>query len=268
MPAILCPSCHKLISSDEPRCIHCGQVRPGMFGLTTWFRKLGVQMDFPHLITMACIGLYVLALLLDPGAIFQFRGMNFLAPSDDASFKVGMTGAYPVFAFGRWWTVITAIYLHGGLLHIGFNMMWVRQLGPVVEDLYSPMRLFVIFTVAGVTGFIASAYMGAAFTLGASGSIFGLLAAAIVYGRRMGSNMFTQQFLKWAAILFIFGLVFPGVDNWAHGGGFVGGYATAWLFAREGADRDNLVSYGLAGACLLLTLFAFLRQAMATVLGI
>jgi rhomboid protease GluP len=268
MPAILCPSCNKLISSEEPRCIHCGQVRPGMFGLTTWFRKLGVQMDFPHLITIACISLYVLALLLDPGAIFQFRGMSFLAPSNDASFKVGMTGAYPVFAFGRWWTVITAIYLHGGLLHIGFNMMWVRQLGPVVEELYSPMRLFVIFTVAGITGFIASAYMGSGFTLGASGSIFGLLAAAIVYGRRMGSSMFTQQFLKWAVILFIFGLVFPGVDNWAHGGGFVGGYATAWLFAREGADRDNLISYALAGACLLLTLFAFLRQAMATLFNV
>ncbi|MEE2629189.1 MAG: rhomboid family intramembrane serine protease, partial [Candidatus Latescibacterota bacterium] len=81
--------------------------------------------------------------------------MNFLAPSPDSSFKVGMTGAYPVFGFGRWWTLITAIYLHGSLLHIGFNMMWVRQLGPVVEDLYGPMRLFVIFTVAGFTGFLA-----------------------------------------------------------------------------------------------------------------
>lgn len=267
MPAILCPSCHKLISSEEPRCPHCGQVRPGMFGLTTWMRKLGLQLDFPHLITVVCVGMYVLALALDPSAIFEFRGMNFLAPSNDASFKVGMTGAYPVFAFGRWWTVITAIYLHGGLLHIGFNVMWIRQLAPVVEDLYSPMRLFVIFTVAGVTGFIASAVMGSGFTLGASGSIFGLLAAAIVYGRRVGSNMFTRQFMQWAVILFIFGLVFPGVDNWAHGGGFVGGYATAWLFAREGVERDNLVSYGLAGVCLLLTVFAFLRQALATILG-
>lgn len=268
MPPILCPSCHKLINSDEPRCFHCGQLRPGMFGLTTWMRKLGLKLDFPHLITLACVGLYVVALLLDPGAIFQFRGMNFLSPSNDASFKVGMTGAYPVFAFGRWWTVITAIYLHGGLLHIGFNMMWVRQLGPVVEDLYGPMRLFVIFTVAGVTGFIASAYMGSGFTLGASGSIFGLLAAAIVYGRRMGSNMFTQQFLKWAVILFIFGLVFPGVDNWAHGGGFVGGYATATIFSRMEEEREGLITYALAGACLLLTLFAFVRQFLATAFGI
>ena len=167
MPAILCPSCQKLINSETLKCPHCGQIRPGMFGLTTWMKKLGLQVDFPQLITVVCVVMYVIALLLDPRAVFEFRGMNFLAPSSDASFKVGMTGSYPVFGFGRWWTLVTAIYLHGGLLHIGFNMMWVRQLGPVVEDLYGPMRLFVIFTVSGVTGFIASAYMGASFTLGA-----------------------------------------------------------------------------------------------------
>ena len=268
MPAILCPGCHKLIGSEENRCPHCGQIRPGMFGLTTWMRQLGLQLDFPHLITIVCIGLYVLALALDPREIFEFRGMNFLAPSPDSSFKVGMTGAYPVFGVGRWWTLITAIYLHGSLLHIGFNMMWVRQLGPVVEDLYGPMRLFVIFTVAGFTGFLASAVMGSAYTLGASGSIFGLLAAAIVYGRRVGSNMFTRQFMQWAVILFIFGFLFSGVDNWAHGGGFVGGYATAWLFAREGESREGIGTYTIAGACILLTLFAFIRQALVTILGV
>jgi rhomboid protease GluP len=268
MPAILCPSCQKLINSETLKCPHCGQIRPGMFGLTTWMKKLGLQVDFPQLITVVCVVMYVIALLLDPRAVFEFRGMNFLAPSSDASFKVGMTGSYPVFGFGRWWTLVTAIYLHGGLLHIGFNMMWVRQLGPVVEDLYGPMRLFVIFTVSGVTGFIASAYMGASFTLGASGGIFGLLAAAIVYGRRAGSSMFTQQFLKWAAILFIFGLVFPGVDNWAHGGGFIGGYATSWLFLRQGERREGIGTYALAGACGLLTVFAFVRQALATILGV
>ena len=110
--------------------------------------------------------------------------------------------------------------------------------------------------------------MGSAYTLGASGSIFGLLAAAIVYGRRVGSNMFTRQFMQWAVILFIFGFLFSGVDNWAHGGGFVGGYATAWLFAREGESREGIGTYTIAGACILLTLFAFIRQALVTILGV
>ena len=133
---------------------------------------------------------------------------------------MGMTGVVPVMLQGHWWTLITAIYLHGGLLHILFNMMWVRQLGPMVSELFGPFRLFIIFSVSGITGFIASVLMGTAYTLGASGSIFGLLAAAIVYGRRHGNTMFTRQFLQWAILLFVFGFIFSGVDNWAHAGGF------------------------------------------------
>jgi rhomboid protease GluP len=261
MPAILCPSCHKLISDDVPRCHHCGQIRPGMFGLASQLRKLGLRLDFPHLITIVCGALYLLCLAIDPGAILQPQGMmDILSPSGRASFDVGASGTIPVFRAGRWWTVFTAIYLHGSLLHIFFNMMWVRQLGPVVEELFGPYRLFVIFTVAGVVGFIASTMMGSSLTLGASGSIFGLLAAAIVYGRRVGSDMFTRQYLQWAGMVFIFGLIMPGIDNWAHGGGFVGGYATAWLFSRTPNDREGLSAYVLAGVCAVITVLAFVLQ--------
>ena len=264
MPAILCPRCHKLISSDAPSCHHCGMVRPGMFGLASRMRQLGLSLDFPHIITVFCGALYLLCLALDPGAILQPRGMmDILSPSGQATARVGMTGMMPVLVWGHWWTVITAIYLHGSLLHIFFNMMWVRQLGPVVAELFGPFRLFVIFTVAGVVGFIASATMGSAYTLGASGSIFGLLAAAIVYGRRVGSGMFTRQFLQWAVIMFVFGFIMDGIDNWAHGGGFVGGYATAWLFSRTPNDREGFGAYVLAGACAVLTVLAFFLQFIA-----
>jgi len=113
-------------------------------------------------------------------------------------------------------------------------------------------------------GFMASTMMGSSLTLGASGSIFGLLAAAIVYGRRVGSSMFTRQFLQWALIMFVFGFIVPGIDNWAHGGGFVGGYATAWLFSRTPNDREGFGAYLLAGACALLTALAFVLQFLAT----
>ena len=263
MPAILCPRCHKLVSSDAAACPHCGQPRPGLWGFTSKVRKLGLRLDFPRLIVLVCGALYLLSLLVDPGAVFQFRGMaGFLAPSTEASFRFGMTGRIPVVGYGHWWTLVTAIYLHGGILHIFFNMMWVRQLGPLVEELFGPFRLFVIFTVAGVVGFIFSVLSGSGFTLGASGSIFGLLAAAIVYGRRVGSSLFTRQFLQWAVILFIFGLVFPGVDNWAHLGGFAGGYAMAFVFSRS-TGREGLGAYFGAGLCLLLTLAAFVLQLIA-----
>ena len=260
MAAILCPRCHKLVSAEAETCPHCGQRKPGLWGATAAMRKLGLQLNFPHLITVFCGVLYLLALALDPSAIFQTQGlMQILSPSIQASFKLGVTGTVPIFSYELWWTPITAIYLHGGLLHIFFNMMWVRQLGPVVEELFGPFRLFAIFTVAGITGFIASTLAGHELTLGASGSIFGLLAAAIAYGRRAGAQLFTRQFLQWAGLLFVMGFVMPGVDNWAHGGGFIGGYAVAYVFSRS-SEREGLGAYLAGGLCLLATVGAFLMQ--------
>ena len=260
MAAILCPRCHKLVSAEAETCPHCGQRKPGLWGATAAMRRLGLQLNFPHLITVFCGVLYLLALALDPSAIFQTQSlMQILSPSIQASFKLGVTGTVPIFSYELWWTPITAIYLHGGLLHIFFNMMWVRQLGPVVEDLFGPFRLFAIFTVAGITGFIASTLAGHELTLGASGSIFGLLAAAIAYGRRAGAQLFTRQFLQWAGLLFVMGFVMPGVDNWAHGGGFIGGYAAAYVFSRS-SEREGLGAYLIGGLCLLATVGAFLMQ--------
>lgn len=269
MPAILCPNCRKLINSDAARCPFCNQLRPGMFGLTSSLRRLGLRADFPHVITVICVALYLLGLALDPGAIFSSASMlGFLAPSGEASLTLGMSGAVPVFYYNRWWTVITAIYLHGGLLHILFNMMWVRQLGPLVEELFGPFRLVVIFTFSGACGFLVSSLMGNHFTLGASGSIFGLLAAAIVYGRQRGAVLFTRQFLQWAVIMFVFGLLFPGIDNWAHAGGFAGGYATALAFNRAPSNQEEgLGTYLCAGSCVLLTLLAFAFQFLAVITG-
>ena len=265
MAAILCPRCHKIVNADAETCPHCGQRKPGLWGATAVIRKLGLQLNFPHLITVFCGALYLLALLLDPSAIFQPQGlMQILSPSLEASIKLGVTGTRPV-TYGWWWTLITAIYLHGGLLHIFFNMMWVRQLGPVVEELFGPFRLFAIFTIAGITGFIASTFAGHPFTLGASGSIFGLLAAAIAYGQRAGSQIFTRQFLQWAVLLFIMGFIMPGVDNWAHGGGFVGGYAAAYIFSRS-SEREGLGTYLIGGLCLLATIGAFVLQFIAVFL--
>ena len=266
MAAILCPRCHKIVSAEAATCPHCGQRKPGLWGATATMRKLGLQLNFPHLITVFCGALYLLALALDPSAIFQTQGlMQILSPSIQASAKLGVTGTIPIFAYKFWWTPITAIYLHGGLLHIFFNMMWVRQLGPVVEDLFGPFRLFAIFTIAGITGFIASTLAGHELTLGASGSIFGLLAAAIAYGRRVGSQLFTRQFLQWAALLFVMGFIMPGVDNWAHGGGFVGGYAAAYVFSRN-PKREGLGAYLVGGLCLLATVGAFALQFIAVFL--
>jgi rhomboid protease GluP len=263
MPAILCPRCRKLIGSQAPSCPFCGLRRPGLLSVGTTLRRLAANADLSLMISCLCVGLYVLALLADPAAVLRPRGlMGILAPSSGALQQFGATGTYPVRLGGRWWTLLTAIYLHGGLLHILFNVLWVRQLGPLVQQACGPFRTFVVFTVAGVCGFILSVHMEHLLTLGASGSIFGLLAAAIEHFRRTGARLYTRQFVQWALILFVFGLLFPGVDNWAHAGGFAGGYATAWLLGR-GGDDDGLWVWAATGLCAVATVGAFGLQAAA-----
>jgi len=216
------------------------------------------------MLSIVCIFLYVLGLLLDPSALLNFSSMlRIFSPSMEASFKLGMTGSQPIFRYDLWWTPITAIYLHGGLLHIFFNIGWIRQLGPVIDRAFGPFRFFVIFTISGIVGFLLSALTGSAFTLGASGSIFGLLAAAIVFGRHTGQTLFTRQLLQWAGLMFVMGFIFPGVDNWAHAGGFVGGYVTAQILSRSIGNREGIGTYLAAGICMISTIGAFFLQLLA-----
>ena len=80
---------------------------------------------------------------------------GFLAPDLSMLFLLGASGGMPVFGFGRWWTVFSAGWLHGSVLHIIFNMMWVRELGPAVAEMYGAGRMVIIYTVAGACGLSA-----------------------------------------------------------------------------------------------------------------
>jgi rhomboid protease GluP len=219
-----------------------------------------------QLIVVSCAVIYALTLIVDPDGI-QMNGMfNFLSPGIEGTFLFGASGAIPVFRFGRWWTVLSASWLHGSLLHILFNMMWVRNLAPAVIDFYGVSRMVIIYTISGVVGFLASSVAGhwfvfmpsvlrgAGFTVGASAAIFGLLGALVYYGRRTGSSMVGQQARGFALLLFIFGFVMPSIDNWAHLGGFVGGYfSSMWFDPLQPERLDHMVG---ALACLGLTALA------------
>src|SRR2546425_3177477 len=229
---ILCPSCGRLTRADAAECLICGRRRPGMWGLTTLLHRVFRSGSVTQVITVVCVALYVASLVFDPVAAFRPRGgFNIFAPSSEVLWALGATGSL-AWRLGRWGTFLTAIYLHGGVLHILFNVLWIRQLGPAVEELYGSARFFVIFTVAGVVGFILSSLLGHALTLGASGSIFGLFGAIVAFGQRRGGifgGMMWREDGPFALVPFMMSFVIPGVDNAAHGGGFVGG-----LGARPG----------------------------------
>src|SRR5437762_3081056 len=179
-----------------------------MWGFAAPLRALFGRHSFTNVVTVACIALYVASLLLDPRAATSARGpFDAFSPSTGALLALGAAGTYP-WSLGHWWTILTGIYLHGGVLHILFNVLWIRQLGPAVEEIYGPARLVVIFTVSGVAGFVVSNSLGVPFTIGASGSIFGLLGAIVAYGRKRGGvfgRMVLQQYGQWAPIVFNLG---------------------------------------------------------------
>ncbi len=238
--SLVCSRCGKLIGINEPTCPFCGAWRPGLYGWAPIIQRVvGRHLDLISLIVTTCIALYVVALLLQPEAIMQPRGMlSLLSPGTRALYQLGMTGGI-AWQLGWWWTLFTAIYLHGGVLHILFNVMWIRNLGPAVTDVFGPGRAFVLFNVAGAFGFLVSNVMSPAPSIGASGSIFGLLAALIVYGRRRGSSMMSQQLWQWAIVLFVFGFLMPGINNWAHAGGFAGGWVGADLMGFIDEQRES-----------------------------
>jgi len=220
-------------------------------------------MGFVPMVIGTCAILYLVSLLLSGRAIRMDGLMSMLAPSTPVLFLLGASGAVPVFRFDRWWTVLSAGWLHAGLLHIGFNMYYVRMFGPATAEVIGPARTVIIYTVAGVTGFalssFAGAYLswmplpmlrGAGFTVGASAPIFGLLGALLHYSRNTSSLM-KQQVMGFIVPFFIFGLIMPGVDNYAHAGGFAGGYLTSMYLNPMTRERgDHML---VAAGCLIAT---------------
>jgi rhomboid protease GluP len=266
--SVVCPSCGSLVGVRDDKCYTCGRANPGLWGFGPILRQLGVDLGFVPLVIGASSTLYALMLLASGPEMVPFAGgMNILVPSSRASLIFGMSGAVPVFGYGHWWTLLSATWLHGSFLHILFNMMWVRQLAPDTAEIIGPSRTVIVYVVAGVAGFFLSSLFGllgmpipflhgAFYTLGASASIFGLLGALVHYGRKSGSSMIHAEAMRYAVILFVMGLIMPGVDNSAHAGGFLGGYAASAIMNPLSRERgDHLL---IALACLAATFLAIL----------
>jgi rhomboid protease GluP len=244
--SVLCAYCGKLVGVRDEVCWNCGRRNPGMWGFGPILRRLGYNLGFAPVLIWGCVILYVATLLADPRGIGS-HGISILAPSARSLFMFGASGAIPVFRYDRWWTLLSAGWLHGSLLHIGINLLWVRQLAPAAAELY------------GTTGFLFGPVPilgGAQFTIGASAPIFGLLGAMVHYGKRGGSRYIGSQALYYAVIVFIFGIIMPGIDNYAHIGGFVGGYAVSkWL---DPLKPERVVHFIAAVALLLMTALSIL----------
>jgi rhomboid protease GluP len=215
-------------------------------------RTLGHDLGFVPLVTGLCVIVYVASLLTTGGLASGGGLLGLLAPSSYSLLIFGASGVVPVFSYHRWWTVLSACWLHANLLHIAFNLLWIRQLAPAVGELYGAGRMVIIYVIAGVLGFVLSSLGGAtlaflpipflqpaAITVGASGAIMGLMGSLVYYGRRTGSSAVGSTAWSWAIPVFIFGLIMPGIDNYAHIGGFAGGYLAGMMLDPLKPERIN-----------------------------
>jgi len=278
--SVVCASCGSLVGVNDDKCYTCGRRNPGLWGFGPVLRRFGNDLGFINLILYGCIAIYFLSLIVTMllgGNVLGGGLLSILGPSGEATYLLGSSGAVPVFLYGRWWTVLSAGWLHGGALHILFNMMWVRDLGPVVGDFYGAARMVIIYTVGCITGFLLSSFVGAYFpyipflggshfTVGASAPLFGLLGALVHYGRRGGSRLVGSTALNYAISAGVFGLIMPGIDNTAHLGGFIGGYlASMWLDPLKPERMDHFV---IAALCLLATALAVIASVVTTLLRV
>lgn len=219
--------------------------------------------------------MYVISLILKPtGTSLSLNPLTFLAPDDSSLILLGGTGTVPIDyfylylkskigltpliidLFPRWWTTLSANYLHGGVLHIFFNMMAFRQLAPFVIREFGPYRMFIIYTIGGIVGFAVSYLAGVRFTIGASAAVCSLIGATLFYGKSRGGiygQAIYRQVGTWALVLFLFGFVVPGINNWGHGGGLLGGALLGYLMGYHEKSRERLVHKTLAGVCVLMT---------------
>ncbi|NNK86527.1 MAG: rhomboid family intramembrane serine protease [Desulfobacterales bacterium] len=256
--SILCPNCRKLISSDEPNCPYCDIIRPGSWRANNFLTTGHLNTDkFIRMIIYVNVAMYVISLLLNPRLTnFSLNPFSFLSPDSKSLLLLGATGTYPVDQLHRWWSLVSANYLHGGILHILFNMFAFKQLAPLVTREYGVSRMFIIYTASGVIGFWISYLFNVLFTIGASASVCGLIGAMLFYGKSRGGvygQAIYRQVVGWIVGLFLFGFMIPGINNWGHGGGILGGVLVGFILSYQEKKSERLVHKTMAVICIIAT---------------
>ncbi|UFS71660.1 rhomboid family intramembrane serine protease [Geomonas sp. RF6] len=246
--SVLCPQCGQLMGSSQARCSWCNTPRPGRLQWAV-SRQGGWLVQT---ILGANIVFFLLSLALNGRHAFSAGPLNILSPSRMSLLLLGATGTVPVVDLGRVWTLLAANYLHGGLLHIFFNMMALRQIAPWVSREYGPNRMFIIYTLSGIGGFLLSVVADVPFTIGASAAICGLIGALLYFGKSRGGCYGAAVYREvsgWVISLALFGFVFPGINNWGHGGGILSGIVLGKLLGYQEHGEENLLHRILSIAC-------------------
>src|SRR6266851_10336113 len=232
----ICPACGALVGISVTRCHECGaSMRFSLAALSKKFSGLFGEQETPVTSAMLVVNILMLGVSLvltmqagEAGGLHTLFGM-----SSEASYRLGASHPYGIFFRHEWWRLVTAMFLHGGLIHIGFNMMNLMQFGPALEELYGSARYLFLYVVTGALGFLASAMTGH-FSIGASGALLGLIGAMLAVTTKRGGSFMRElrsRLITSVAILFMIGFWGGlGIDNSAHIGGFAVGFVLGKIF--------------------------------------
>ena len=266
----LCPACGTLVGANATKCHQCGASMT--FSLAAASRSLGRFMPTTSpatygILTLSCL-VYVVTLLatLREGGAEGFGGglgglMNLGGIAGDVLQRMGASLPLP-YNLAEPWRFVTAVFLHGSLMHIAFNMWVLMDIGPQVEELFGTGRYLFLYVVTGIGGYVLSSAFGH-FSVGGSGALLGLVGVllAITVGRKTaGMLMLRSQLIRWLIYIGVLGFLMQGVDNYAH----LGGLATGFLLGRimvdrppaDTSERKRANAMGWAAAIIVLASFA------------
>jgi len=257
----LCPSCGALVGINANRCHQCGaNLR---FGLAAWSKGLSEFFGGHAPVTTVLLFINVImfaAELMGTMHAGKMGGLSILWSMDgETLYRLGASNI-AASVFNQWYRLVTAMFLHGGLIHIGFNMMVLLDIGPVVEELYGSSRYLFIYVLTGAAGFALSMWFHPA--VGASGALMGLIGILIAVSGKRGSieaRALRSRLISWAVSVFLLGF-FIGADNVAH----FGGLATGFVLGKVMTDRQPVNAsernraYALGWLAGLVTLASFI----------
>lgn len=223
-----CRHCNGLVDRDVRICPHCGKRAPSLLGYKiTRFLGVAVPKGSPVM-----LGLFIFVMAAHFVLMIGMQGIS--AAVRPTNLTIHVFGAWsPLLGFLRheYWRYLSFGLAHGGIVHIGFNLFALIQIGPVIEDRIGPWRMLVLITGTQIAAAIAShlyyySYLHAVLTptVGASGWLFGLIGFGITYfGNQAGVvRDYREQLIKWGVYALVFGFVI-GANNAAHVGGLVAG---------------------------------------------
>jgi rhomboid protease GluP len=265
----LCPACRTLVGAGATRCHQCGASMT--FSLAAASRSLEglIPTTSPAtyaILTLSCL-LYGLSLLWTirlgelagpGGGLFGLMNIGTI----DGHVVQRLGASLPLATnLHEPWRFVMAIFLHGSLMHIIFNMWVLMDIGPHIEELYGSARYVFIYVVAGIGGYALSSFFGH-FSVGGSGALLGLIGVllAVTMGRRSaGMQMLRGQLIRWLIYMAVWGLMFPGIDNMAHLGGLATGFALGKMMVDRlpvtPEERSRAYVLGWAAACVVAASF-------------